>query len=132
MIAQGDGDPFPGTVWAATYGADNITVFEPADSSTCTGVDDINLDEDDDGYTNADEIDNGTNPCSAGDKPTDNDGDNLSDLNDPDDDNDGILDVDDEFAIDAGQRHDHVDPGAASVPQQRSRAPTSSVWASPV
>ena len=101
VTAQGDGDPFPGTVWAATYGSNNITVFEPADSSSCTGVYDINLDEDNDGYSNADEIDNGTNPCSAGDKPTDNDGDNLSDLNDPDDDNDGILDVDDEFAIDA-------------------------------
>ena len=100
VTAQGDGDVFPGTVWAATYGADNITVFEPADSSSCIGADVIGLDEDNDGYSNADEIDNGTNPCSAGDKPTDNDGDNLSDLNDADDDNDGIDDVDDEFAVD--------------------------------
>ena len=27
VIAQGDNDPFPGTVWAVTYGADNITDF---------------------------------------------------------------------------------------------------------
>jgi len=100
VIAQGDTDLFPGTVWAVTYGANNITVFEPADQSACVGTDDINLDEDGDGYSNADEIDSGTNPCSAGDKPTDNDNDNLSDLNDADDDDDGIDDVDDEFAVD--------------------------------
>ena len=33
------------------------------------------LDEDTDGYDNADEIDNGTNPCSGGSKPDDADGD---------------------------------------------------------
>jgi len=103
VIAQGDDDPFPGTVWSATYGADTITVFEPLDfgTVTCEGTDDPELDEDNDGYTNADEIDNGTNPCSAGSQPDDNDGDDVSDLNDTDDDDDGIPDVDDAFAIDA-------------------------------
>ncbi|WP_340077503.1 malectin domain-containing carbohydrate-binding protein [Leptobacterium sp. I13] len=104
VVAQGDTDPFPGTVWAATYGADNITVFEPADFGNCPQPGDLdydpNADSDNDGYTNQDEVDNGTNHCSGGSVPNDNDGDNISDLNDPDDDNDGILDVDDAFAID--------------------------------
>ncbi|MEJ1222370.1 PKD domain-containing protein [Sediminicola sp. 1XM1-17] len=105
IIAQGDEDPFPGTIWAATYGADNITIFEPTDFGACpqpgdAGYDPL-ADNDSDGYTNQDEIDNGTNICSGGSKPTDNDGDFVSDLNDPDDDNDGILDVSDAFAIDA-------------------------------
>ncbi len=102
VVAQGDSDPFPGTVWAATYGADAITIFEPVDFSgnPCTGADDPGLDEDGDGYTNADEIDNGTNPCSAASSPPDNDGDGVSDLNDADDDDDGIPDVSDAFAID--------------------------------
>ncbi len=101
VTAQGDGDPFPGTVWAAVYGADSVVVFEPVDFTNCVGTDDAMLDEDGDGYDNADEIDNGTDPCSGGSKPNDNDGDFTSDLNDNDDDNDGILDVDDAFATDA-------------------------------
>ena len=101
VTAQGDADPFPGTIWAATYGSDNITIFEPTDFGSCTGVYDIGLDEDSDGYSNADEIDNATNPCSAASKPDDNDGDFVSDLNDPDDDDDGLPDTSDPFAIDA-------------------------------
>lgn len=112
LVAQGDNDIFGGTIWAATYGSDDITIFEPADydgqdSTTCTGADDDAIDEDNDGYTNADEIDNGANPCSGGSKPSDHDksdrGDGFldSDLNDEDDDDDGILDVNDAFAIDA-------------------------------
>ncbi len=67
MTAQGDAGPFPGTVWAATYGADSITVFEPGDYSdaTCTGADDPGLDEDGDGFTNAEEIAAGSDPCNA-------------------------------------------------------------------
>jgi len=105
VVAGTATDPFPGTIWVADYGAQAVFVFEPADydgggGPTCTGADDASLDEDIDGYTNADEIDNGTNPCSAGDVPADFDGDLVSNLNDPDDDDDGILDVDDPFAID--------------------------------
>jgi hypothetical protein len=58
---------------------------------TCTGADNPALDEDGDGYSNADEIDNGTNPCSAASTPDDNDGDFVSDLNDTDDDNGQLL-----------------------------------------
>ncbi|WP_055445263.1 HYR domain-containing protein [Lacinutrix himadriensis] len=104
VTAQGDADVFPGTVWAATYGANNITIFEPSDLD-CTqpgepGYDAL-ADNDGDGFSNQDELDNGTNICSQGSKPNDNDGDFISDLNDTDDDNDGVLDVNDVFALDA-------------------------------
>jgi hypothetical protein len=104
LTALGDTDPFPGTIWVANYGSGAITVFEPNDydgtSPTCTGAYDITLDEDGDGFSNADEIDNGTDPCSAGSQPADWDGDFISNLNDPDDDNDGLPDGLDPFAID--------------------------------
>ena len=100
VTAVGDDGPFPGTVWSGDFDNSAIVVFEPQDFSDCTGVYDWQLDEDGDGYANADEIDNGTDPCSPGSVPPDFDGDFLSDRNDPDDDNDGIPDVDDAFAID--------------------------------
>ncbi|MEC8444001.1 MAG: OmpA family protein, partial [Pseudomonadota bacterium] len=53
-------------------------------------------DDDNDGYTDEDEIDNGTDPLDGGDTPADNDGDGISDANDNDDDNDGISDEDEE------------------------------------
>ena len=100
VIAQGDSDVFPGTVWAVTYleQSQAITVFEPVETE-CTGGPG-EQDDDGDGYSNNDEIANGTNECSAGDKPSDRDGDFISDLTDPDDDEDGIMDVNDFFAID--------------------------------
>ncbi|MFL0352385.1 malectin domain-containing carbohydrate-binding protein [Xanthomarina sp. GH4-25] len=103
VIAQGDSDIFPGTVWAATYGSNNVTVFEPSDINCLQPGDvgyDANADNDGDGFTNQDEIDNGTNICSQSSKPTDFDGDFISDLNDPDDDNDLVLDINDAFAQD--------------------------------
>lgn len=105
--ATGDSEPFPGTIWVADAIRDSILVFEPNDFAggavgACAGVYDANLDEDGDGFDNADEIDNGTNPCSAADAPPDNDGDRISDLNDPDDDNDGKPDLEDVFPVDPG------------------------------
>ncbi|MEJ7738207.1 MAG: malectin domain-containing carbohydrate-binding protein [Chitinophagaceae bacterium] len=100
VIAQGDNDIFPGSVWSVNFNSNNVTVFEPQDFVTCTGVYD-SLDDDRDGYTNADEIDNGTQPCSAASIPADSDHDMISDLNDFDDDNDGIFDNVDAFALDA-------------------------------
>jgi hypothetical protein len=102
VTAQGDGDVFPGTIWTANHTTDSISVYEPNDFDpfVCTGAYNAALDEDGDGFNNADEIDNGTDPCSAGSLPPDVDGDFISDLNDPDDDNDGILDTVDRFAID--------------------------------
>jgi hypothetical protein len=105
VVGLGDGGVFPGTVWVAVYGGAKIQVFEPNDygggGMPCTGAYDSGLDEDGDGFSNADEIDNGTSPCSAASVPPDWDGDHLSNLNDPDDDNDGLPDTSDRFAIDA-------------------------------
>lgn len=103
ITSQGDSDIFPGTVWAATYGSNAITVFEPTDLECFLPGDpeyDPMADYDGDGYSNQDEIDNGKNICSQSSKPNDNDQDFISDLNDDDDDNDGIQDVNDAFAID--------------------------------
>lgn len=99
ITTQGDGDIFPGSVWSANFTSNSITVFEPQDTVTCTGTYN-NLDDDGDGYTNADEIDNGTQPCSAASIPSDYDNDKNSDLNDTDDDNDSILDNIDAFPQD--------------------------------
>jgi PA14 domain-containing protein/Big-like domain-containing protein/malectin (di-glucose binding ER protein)/ASPM-SPD-2-Hydin domain-containing protein len=105
VTAQGDGGPFPGTIWVGDHGNGSITVFEPNDfgggGQTCSGADSTTLDEDGDGFKNHDEITNGTNPCSAADVPPDWDGDKVSNLNDPDDDNDTKPDTSDPFAIDA-------------------------------
>lgn len=101
--AQGDDGIFPGTIWVAMHGGGGkIVVLEPNDfgAVSCTGANN-NLDEDGDGFTNADEIANGTNPCSSASKPSDFDGDFISDLIDTDDDNDGQLDTYDAFAQDA-------------------------------
>ncbi len=104
VVAQGDAEAFPGTIWVADYGNSTISVFEPNDfggvSPGCDKTYSTAIDGDGDGYSNADEIDNGTDPCSAADTPHDWDGDKVSDLNDPDDDNDGIPDTSDPFAID--------------------------------
>ena len=105
LQALGPGTPFPGTIWVGDYAAHGIIVFEPNDyggaAAVCTGANDPLLDEDQDGYNNEDELDNGTSPCSAGDLPPDWDADFTSNRHDPDDDNDGVPDVNDPFAIDA-------------------------------
>ena len=106
VIAVGDDGPFPGTVWTANiFATFPINVFEPNDYGGGSGAPcDFSVgteDADMDGYTNQDEIDNATNPCSAADRPSDADGDFISDLNDTDDDNDGIDDIHDVFAIDS-------------------------------
>ncbi|PID60220.1 MAG: hypothetical protein CSB44_10805 [Gammaproteobacteria bacterium] len=62
-------------------------------------------DTDGDGFSNGDEIANDTDPCSAADLPADADGDKVSDLLDNDDDNDGIVDVADPFALDVSNGH---------------------------
>ncbi len=105
VIAVGDDGPFPGTVWVGNiYGSTPISIFEPADYGggipPVCDFSDPDGDADGDGFTNYDELLNGTDPCSAASKPNDWDGDGISDLLDPDDDNDGIPDVSDKFALD--------------------------------
>jgi len=88
--------PFPGSVWVADIALGKIVVFEP----TTAGGGNPN-DFDGDGYSNADETANGTDPNSAADVPPDWDQDFTSNLLDPNDDNDLLPDTSDPFAIDA-------------------------------
>ncbi|WP_375582156.1 malectin domain-containing carbohydrate-binding protein [Cyclobacterium xiamenense] len=102
IATNGDGEVFPGTIWIATF--DNrIMVLTPADDVFCIPVDDPDFDPtadyDFDGYTNQDELDNGTDYCSGASAPDDYDKDLVSNLNDLDDDGDGILDKDDPFQV---------------------------------
>jgi hypothetical protein len=105
VTAVGDNGPFPGTVWAVTYGSNSLVVFEPNDydggtAVICTGLADDN-DDDGDGYSNAHEIAAGTDPCNASSVPSDFNGNFIPDVVDTDDDGDGIPDVEDVFALDA-------------------------------
>lgn len=106
ITCNSDTDPFPGTIWAVTLEGDLI-VLEPQDFIECIDVNDpeydLLADYDGDGYTNQDEIDNGTEICNGASQPDDFDksagGILVSNLNDTDDDNDGILDKDDPFQM---------------------------------
>ncbi|WP_051199624.1 malectin domain-containing carbohydrate-binding protein, partial [Christiangramia echinicola] len=106
VSCNGDSEIFPGTIWVVTLEGDLI-VMEPQDFGTCIepgepGYDPL-ADNDFDGYSNQDEVDNGTLPCNGGSQPRDFDkavgGAFVSDLNDPDDDSDGILDENDSFQL---------------------------------
>ncbi|MBA3469206.1 MAG: PQQ-dependent sugar dehydrogenase [Herpetosiphonaceae bacterium] len=101
-----------GSIFVAEFGGDAITILKPAIVANCPppGVSTYTVDTDQDGYTNKDEDDNGTDMCSQASSPADFDGAleagpgnifMLSDLNDPDDDNDGILDISDQLYFDA-------------------------------
>jgi gliding motility-associated-like protein len=57
-------------------------------------------DDDGDGWSDAIEESEGTNPLDASDEPLDTDGDRVRNSQDPDDDNDGVLDSDDYFPLD--------------------------------
>ncbi|WP_375324240.1 PKD domain-containing protein [Flagellimonas sp. GZD32] len=106
VTCNSDTEIFPGTIWVGTFNG-NIVVFEPQDFVTCLSPGDpgydANADNDADGYTNQDELDNGTDPCNGGSQPADFDKSGgsplISDLNDPDDDNDGIPDALDPFQL---------------------------------
>ncbi|MGI9455318.1 MAG: malectin domain-containing carbohydrate-binding protein, partial [Aeoliella sp.] len=101
VTAVADDGLFPGTVWVAAIGSGKIHVFEPADYGGTIIVSGDGDDQDGDGYTDDDEIANGTSPTNAADFPPDHDEDFISNLLDPDDDNDSLLDTTDRFAIDA-------------------------------
>lgn len=114
ITCNSDSDFFPGTIWIASYD-NNIRVLEPQDFVICilpgeTGYDE-NADNDGDGYTNKDEIESGSDICNGGDQPSDFDkaagGTLVSDLNDTDDDNDGIPD-----SVDPLQLGDPTDSGS--------------------
>lgn len=106
ITCNGDADPFPGTIWVAPFDG-RILIFEPGDLVVCLNPGDpgydANADNDFDGYSNQDEIDNLTDKCNGGSQPNDHDksagGVLVSNLNDTDDDNDGILDANDPFQL---------------------------------
>ncbi|CAH0999301.1 hypothetical protein LEM8419_00599 [Neolewinella maritima] len=113
VTCNSDTDPFPGTIWIATFNS-TIKVLEPQDFAVCVlpgnpGYS-ATADNDADGYTNQDEIDNKAVDqtvedviCNGGNQPEDFDkpagGILVSDLNDPDDDNDNIPDASDPFQL---------------------------------
>ena len=106
ITCNSDAEVFPGTIWAGTLNG-KIVVFEPQDFVECLDPGDPgydpNADYDFDGYTNQDEEDNGTDPCNGGSQPQDFDKSAgaplVSDLNDLDDDNDGINDANDPMQL---------------------------------
>ena len=106
ITCNSDTDIFPGTIWAGTLNG-KIVVFEPIDFVSCVLPGDAgydpNGDNDFDGYTNDDELQNGTDMCNGGSQPDDFDkaaGAPLnSNLLDTDDDNDGIADHLDPFQL---------------------------------
>lgn len=106
ITCNNDSDPFPGTIWVATFNS-NIVVLEPKPTIVCIDPSDpawVGTDDTDgDGYSNQDEVDSGSDQCNGGSQPNDFDkvagAPFVSDLNDLDDDNDGIPDADDVFQL---------------------------------
>jgi glucose/arabinose dehydrogenase len=87
--------PFAGSIWTVDVALGTVIIFEPSEGGVGS-PDDL----DGDGYTNDDESANGTDPQNPGDFPPDYDTDFISNLLDPDDDNDTLFDEVDLFAVD--------------------------------
>lgn len=106
ITCNSDTDPFPGTIWVATFNG-TIKILEPQPLVVCLDPSDPSYsglaDTDQDGYTNQDEVQNNVDHCNGGSQPEDFDkaagGVLISDINDDDDDNDGILDANDPFQL---------------------------------
>ncbi|MCB0322543.1 MAG: hypothetical protein KDD69_03185, partial [Bdellovibrionales bacterium] len=111
-----------GTIFVAQFGnqngsgGDTILLLEPnfpgsvGDNDGDGIPDETDPDDDNDGYTDADEIANETDPLNPAIFPTDFDGDFISDLLDTDDDNDGDLDDVDPFFVDSSNGIGTVPP----------------------
>ncbi|WP_405415753.1 putative Ig domain-containing protein [Maribacter sp. Asnod1-A12] len=115
VSCNGETDPFPGTIWLGIFSGNGgnssivskILVLEPGDLVDCIDPSDPEYDPladyDEDGYTNQDEVDNGTDPCNGGSQPEDFDKSAgapfVSNLTDLDDDNDSINDDVDPFQL---------------------------------
>jgi hypothetical protein len=98
ITTLGDSGLFPGTIWITPFNS-AIVVLEPNDFVICVPPLNPNDDNDFDGFTNQDEADNGTDPCSGASRPNDFDDDKVSDLNDLNDDGDAINDDADPFQL---------------------------------
>jgi N-acetylneuraminic acid mutarotase/glucose/arabinose dehydrogenase/endonuclease/exonuclease/phosphatase family metal-dependent hydrolase len=116
-----------GNIFVAEHGASRIALLIPTQLGTCPTPhsDPAVTDSDGDGYTDADETANNTDVCSPAGTPVDFDGDGVSDLNDADDDNDGIADAQDQLyydpndgastALPLGFEYDPSSPAAGQV-----------------
>jgi len=102
LTSNADNEIFPGTIWVATLNS-KISILTPANVTFCPPPTDLYFDPladyDGDGFSNQDEIQNGTDFCSGASKPNDFDNDLVSDLNDLDDDNDNLNDAVDPFQL---------------------------------
>jgi len=65
--------------------------------------DNADTDDDGDGWSDAEEIVEGSDPLDDNSKPIDTDGDGIGNVADDDDDGDGVLDVNDDFPLDSQQ-----------------------------
>lgn len=101
VTVREDGDAFPGTIWIAENSESKILVLKPSPLANCTPTESDKVDSDGDEYKDFDEFMNGTGRCSAAQTPPDFDHDFRSDLLDPDDDQDGLSDKVDLFALDS-------------------------------
>lgn len=93
-----------GVIYVAEHGGSSVTALIPeagAGGDCPQAGPAATIDSDGDGYFDADELANESDPCNAASFPPDFDGDLVSDLWDPDDDNDGIIDAEDAFFFDA-------------------------------
>ena len=111
IACASDTFPFPGIILVADF-VQGLWVLEPNDfggsggggpggAGPCSGLVTLHLDDDNDGFSNLDEVLSETDPCDPASSPPDVDGDFVSNLLDPDDDNDGVPDVADVFPVDA-------------------------------
>jgi ABC-type branched-subunit amino acid transport system substrate-binding protein len=86
----------------------------PIDSDSDGVCNNVDVDDDNDGFSDIDEITNcgeSNDPLNPVDTPTDTDGDNSCDALDADDDNDGYLDTDDWAPLDPSEWVDMDDDG---------------------
>ncbi|MCW8998068.1 MAG: hypothetical protein OQK04_05080, partial [Kangiellaceae bacterium] len=83
------------TVEASSNSKDAVIAFSfesEADTDNDGLRDTLDEDDDGDGWSDSEELDNGTSITDASDTPVDSDGDGVSDLYDNDDNNDGLID----------------------------------------
>jgi hypothetical protein len=110
--ADYDGDTLANVDEYLTYGTDPCDDDTDGDNLTddaeilILGTDPLNADSDGDLYNDDVELSAGTDPLDSTDHPTDFDGDGIDDYLDTDDDDDGVLDVDDAFPYDATEDTD--------------------------
>lgn len=92
-----------GVIYVAEHGGSSITALIPQGGGGACPKNGppATTDSDGDGFTDADEIANESDLCNGSSFPPDFDADKISDLRDPDDDNDGIADGADPFFFDA-------------------------------